>query len=386
MPPDSEQIISANEGTAPSGRPTSILEELPSQYEIEGKISQGGMGAIYKAQNRYTGAIVAIKTIKVEATNQQKTLQRFIAEAQACARLRHPRICQVHDFGLTESQIPFLVMDFINGIPLGKKVQRDGRIMPAEAVVIFQQIAEGLEHAHGHRVVHRDLKPDNIMLSRDEEGATLVQIVDFGIAKVLVDDKEKDDSSQLTSTGSFVGTPLFMSPEQARSKGDIDHRSDIYSFGCVMYFILAGVAPLVGSSAIETIAKHLHQAPPEFPTRLRIPADLRAIVFKCLEKRPEDRYQSVQELSSDLKKLMLGVSIKRRPLTHEREMRRKNVIRIIYFVIGFAIMYAISLVAQSVMEPAPHAERSSSSRGTGSESGSSGNGSPSSGSGKSHRP
>ncbi|HEY9756389.1 MAG TPA: serine/threonine-protein kinase [Oculatellaceae cyanobacterium] len=345
---------------------------MPSQYEIEGKISQGGMGAIYKAQNRYTGAMVAIKTIKVEAANQQKALQRFIAEAQACARLRHPRICQVHDFGLTDSQIPFLVMDFINGIPLGKKVQRDGRIMPAEAVVIFQQIAEGLEHAHGHRVVHRDLKPDNIMLSRDEGGATLVQIVDFGIAKVLVDDKEKDDASQLTSTGSFVGTPLFMSPEQARSKGDIDHRSDIYSLGCVMYYILSGVAPFVGSSAIETIAKHLHQAPPEFPTRLKIRADLRAIVFKCLEKKPDDRYQSVQELSADLKKLTLGVSIKRRPLTHERELRRKNVIRIIYFVVGFAIMYGISLVAQNAMGPAPHTERSSSGGASGASSGSSG--------------
>jgi serine/threonine protein kinase len=356
MDPDSDQItnpdrhVAVDKNVGGSGIFASILEQLPSQYEIEGKISQGGMGAIYKARNRYSGAQVAIKTIKLEVSNKEKALQRFVAEAQASARLKHPRICQVLDFGLTDSQIPFLVMEFIDGVPLGKKVLKEGRIMPPEAIAIFRQIAEGLGHAHGHKVVHRDMKPDNVMISRDEQNDPLVQIVDFGIAKVLIDDKEKEGGSQLTSTGSFVGTPLFMSPEQARA-ATIDHRSDIYSLGCVMYFVLAGTEPFVGRSAIETIAMHLHQAPPEFPARLKIPADLRTVVFKCLEKNPDDRYQSARELADDLDKLTQGESVKHKPLVHDREKRRKTIIRAAYFVIGFGIMYAISLVAQNAMGP-----------------------------------
>ena len=327
-----------------------VLQELPPQYELLGKVSQGGMGAIYKAKNRYTDLMVAIKVMKLEDSRKEKALARFIVEAKAASLLKHPRICQVRDFGLTSSQIPFLVMDWIDGIPLGKKVQNDGRVQVSEAIPIFQQIASALEHAHVNKVVHRDLKPDNVMLTQQDGVTADVHIVDFGIAKVMSDDEEKPDvSSQLTSTGTFVGTPLFMSPEQARASLAIDHRSDIYSFGCVMYYVLAGEAPLVGNSAIDTIAKHLHQVPPEFPARFKIPADLRAIVFKCLEKNPDDRYQTADELSSDLKKLVKGVGVKHRPLVHERAARRKQTVRIISFILGFAAMYAISIGVQGLL-------------------------------------
>ncbi len=312
------------------------------------------MGAIYRARNRYTDAAVAIKVMKLESARKDKALARFIVEAKAASLLNHPGICQVRDFGLTESQMPFLVMDWIDGISLGKKVQESGRIQPPEAVPIFQQIAAALIHAHGYKVVHRDLKPDNVMLTTDAEGNPKIQIVDFGIAKVMSDDEEKKDpESQLTSTGTFVGTPLFMSPEQARASLKIDHRSDIYSLGCVMYYVLAGEAPLIGISAIDTIAKHLHQVPPEFPTRFKIPADLRAVVFKCLEKDPADRYQSAKELSLDLEKLTRGVGVKHRPLVHERAARRKHTARIVFFVLGFAVMYAASIGIQNMLDSKP---------------------------------
>ena len=330
------------------------LNELPSQYELQCKISQGGMGAIYKAKNKYTDAIVAIKIMKLEATRKDKALARFIVEAKAAALLKHPRICQVHDFGLTQSQVPFLIMDYIDGIPLGQKIVRDGRMEPPEAIYMFQQITAGLEHAHTNKVVHRDLKPDNVMLTRDSDGRTVVHIVDFGIAKILTDDDEtKENGSQLTSTGTFVGTPLFMSPEQARASIDIDQRSDIYSFGCMMYYVLAGEAPLVGNSAIDTIAKHLYQPPPEFPGRFKIPPDLRAIVFKCMEKDINDRYQTAAALSADLRKLTKGVGVKHRPLVHEREARRKRITRILFFVVGFAAMYAISIGMQGMLDSKP---------------------------------
>jgi serine/threonine-protein kinase len=287
-------------------------------------------------------------------------------EARAASLLNHPRICQVRDFGLTPTHVPYLVMDWINGIPLSKKVKVDGPQPTTEAVKIFQQICAGLENAHAHKVVHRDLKPDNIMLTRDTDGSTLVYIVDFGIAKLLPEGRDKsdpvdhnpdDDGSefqenleQLTTTGTFVGTPLFMSPEQAKSPMSIDERSDIYSLGCLMYFVLCGEAPLIGNSAIETIAKHLHATPADFSGRLKIPPDLRAIVFKCMEKKPSDRYQTVTELATDLKKMSKGVNITRRPLVYERENRVKGIKKIASFIIGFGAMYLISIFVQNTFD------------------------------------
>jgi serine/threonine-protein kinase len=351
----------------------SKLKALPEQYEILGKISQGGMGAIFKAKNRYTGALVAIKVLKAEASRSEKALARFVLEARSASSLNHPRVCQVRDFGLTTDQTPYLVMDWINGITLSKKVQADGPQPPAEAITIFQQICAGLEHAHGNKVVHRDLKPDNILLTRDADGRTLVHIVDFGIAKVLQKSKgdydehdehenesettnhaEKSDGrgevGQLTTTGTFVGTPLYMSPEQARASVHVDERSDIYSLGCLMYYVLSGEPPLVGESAIETIAKHLNQTPADFSPRLRIPADLRKVVFKCMEKKPDDRYQTMMTLATDLKKLSIGVNISRQTLVSERERRRKTLIRIGFFVLGFAVMYLLSLGVQNLAD------------------------------------
>jgi serine/threonine protein kinase len=328
-----------------------FLSELPKQYKLLGKISQGGMGAIYKAQNKYTGALFAIKVIKLESVRREKDLQRFVIEARAASLLKHPRICRVHDFGLTESKMPFLVMDWIDGIALSRKIQQDGRMSVPEATYIFQQISSALEHAHSNKVVHRDLKPDNIMLDRDADGRTQIYIVDFGIAKVMKDEeKGPEEKSQLTSTGTFVGTPLFMSPEQARASSTIDHRSDLYSFGCMMYYVLTGEAPFIGNSAIDTIAKHLHQTPADFPARFKIPPDLRAIVFKCMEKNVEERYQSAVQLSEDLKKLEKGVGIKHRPLVHEREKKRKQLVRIGAFILGFAAMYGISIGMQYLLD------------------------------------
>jgi serine/threonine protein kinase len=360
-----EEIVETSGGTRNEFRQglEQSLESLPEQYEILGKISQGGMGAIYKAQNRYTGAFVAIKILKTESSQKDKALARFIVEARAASSLNHPQVCQVRDFGLTSSEIPYLVMDWINGFPLGKKVQSDGPQTPTEAVNIFQQICSGLEHAHSHKVVHRDLKPDNIMLTRNNAGHTQVHIVDFGIAKLLQkgeyeeagdkdsnDADEKVDRDQLTTTGTVVGTPLFMSPEQARAASDIDERSDIYSLGCLMYYVLSGKPPLVGASAFETIAKHLHQTPADFPAQLKVPAALKAIVFKCMEKKPSDRYQSITDLSGDLKKFSKGVTIDRKPLVSERERKQKTLFKVVSFILGFGLMYAVSIGVQNLLD------------------------------------
>lgn len=325
------------------------LKELPNQYEILGKVNEGGMGHIFRAQNRFTGAQVAIKVLRVEAVRDRNALERFINEAKAASSLRHPNICQVHDFGQTKSGMPYLVMDWIDGISLNQKVKRDSRLSANEAIPVFQQIAMALDEAHKHRVVHRDLKPENIMLTRDTQGRTHVKVVDFGIAKVLADDEQTPVAVNLTRTGTVVGTPMYMSPEQARGL-QIDCRTDVYSFGCLMYFAIVGEPPFVGPTVIDTLNKHLYDPPAEIDSAIKIPADLKMLMLKCMEKKVKHRYQSMDELARELKKLSKGVDLDKHVLSTERDARRKKIMLFIYFVVGFVLMYILSNVLQGLMD------------------------------------
>jgi serine/threonine protein kinase len=324
-----------------------LASELPQQYEVFNKISEGGMGAIYKARNRYTKAFSAIKVMRAESDVDEIALQRFIVEAKSASLLNHPNICRVNDFGLTTTNRPYLVMDWIDGISLGAKIQRDLRIAPAEAVTIFKQVATALEHAHQNKVVHRDLKPENIMLTRTADGATVSHLVDFGIAKVL--DETDLTPLGLTQTGVVVGTPLYMSPEQATG-GEIDGRTDIYCFGCVMYFVLSGKPPFLGQNFIATINKHLTQAPPEFAPNLKISDNLRLIVFRCMEKKPSDRYQTVAALSADLRNLSLGQNIDVPKLASTRKQEKKRFVTAAFFIVGFIAMYLLSIWMQDLLD------------------------------------
>jgi serine/threonine protein kinase len=324
-----------------------LASELPQQYELFNKVSEGGMGAIYKACNRYTKAFSAIKVMRAESDVDEIALQRFIVEAKSASLLNHPNICRVNDFGLTATNRPYLVMDWINGISLGAKVQRDSNIASAEAVNIFKQIASALEHAHQNKVVHRDLKPENIMLTRTTDGATIAHLVDFGIAKVL--DESDVTPLGLTQTGVVVGTPLYMSPEQATGS-EIDGRTDIYCFGCVMYFVLSGKPPFLGSNFIATINKHLTQAPPEFAPNLKISDNLRLIVFRCMEKKPSDRYQTVASLLADLRNLSMGQSIDVPKLASTRKQEKKRLVTAGFFVVGFIAMYLFSIWMQDLFD------------------------------------
>lgn len=326
-----------------------LTPDLPPQYELLSKVSEGGMGAIYKVRNRYTNLYYAIKVLRPENANDKEMKERFIFEAKAASMLKHPNICQVHDFGITQNQMPYLVMDWIEGISLGKKVSRFGPLSASEAIPIFQHVAAALAHAHQHRVIHRDLKPDNIMLARgDKEGPVGVYLVDFGIAKVLDSGGDITQSLGLTKTGMVVGTPLYMSPEQARGK-DVDNRSDIYSLGCVMYFALAGKPPFVGDSFADTIYQHINSTPPELDPKAKIPGDLKTVMLKAMEKRPEDRYANTEEISTDLKKLTKGVSLDLGPLAAEREKSRKMIMTILTFVVSFVVVYAASVFLNSAL-------------------------------------
>jgi len=335
-----------------------LLQELPNQYELIGKVSQGGMGSIYKAKHRYTGVFAAIKVIRPEHTKDLNAMLRFKFEAKAAHSLKHPNICAVHDFGVTPGGLPYLVMDWIDGISLARKVIRDGPLPLAEVASIFQQVTQALAHAHQGKVIHRDLKPENIMLTTDRRGNSVVHVVDFGIAKRMQDEDETQTPSDggLTRTGIIVGTPLYMSPEQARGL-QVDGRCDIYSLGCVMYFALAGTPPFIGPTIIDTINMHLND-PPEFSPSLKIPADAKMIILRSMEKAPDDRYQSMEELSADLEKLTKGVSVDRKVLAGERKLNRKRVAIAACFIIGFIVTYGISLLLQTLLDASPSHMRS----------------------------
>jgi len=283
-----------------------IMEEdlvgtvLENKYEILEKIGAGGMGAVYKARHQLMHRQVAIKMVLAQLSANSMTLKRFTQEARATSQLNHPNILTVFDFGISPSNQPYLVMDFLEGVNFGRVLEETRQIPIARAIGIFLQVCAALGHAHQKGIVHRDLKPSNIMLIELDGQPDFVKVLDFGIAKVLSSvDGETDN---LTRTGEVFGSPLYMSPEQFRGKS-MDARSDIYSLGCVMYRSLAGICPVTGKDVLECMYKHVNESIPPFSVtapEAEIPERLEQIIMKALAKDPEERYASMNDLRADL--------------------------------------------------------------------------------------
>lgn len=281
-------------------------QKLSNQYEFISEIGSGGMGVIYKARHIALNQTVAIKRLHNNRIDEV-SVRRFQQEAKAVTALDHPSIVRVRDFGVSESGQPHMVLDFIEGDTLSKSIQKTAGLPVEESLDIFIQACDALEHAHSRGVLHRDLKPSNIMLVPRIAGAPLVKIVDFGIAKINHPEIESGIMN-LTQTGEVFGSPLYMSPEQA-SGAKLDKRSDIYSFGCVMFETLTGTPPFVGGSSIETIFRQLNDKAPtlkEGSLGRDFPLELETIVAKALEKKPDDRFQSMAELKHQLISLKAG--------------------------------------------------------------------------------
>ena len=292
-------------------------------YEILSILGTGGMSVVYKARHKLLDRIVAIKLLHGQADDL--AIARFKIEAKAASSLNHPNIITIYDFGISNTQA-FLVMDCLNGTDLSEVLAKDKRIQVDRAIRIFRQTCEGLEHAHKKGIVHRDLKPSNLCLIRGEDGGELVKIVDFGIAKLLTQDGKQ--TTQLTQTGDVFGSPLYMSPEQCLGK-PLDIRTDIYSLGCVMYESLTGLPPHNGDTAFNTMTMHVNEVPSEFSKvapEAHINKSVEAIVFRCLEKKPESRYQAVSEILADLPVIkpnskLLKVKTVTHPTKERRQMR-----------------------------------------------------------------
>ncbi|MBX3149121.1 serine/threonine protein kinase [Candidatus Obscuribacterales bacterium] len=269
--------------------------EFVSRYQILKKLGAGGMGAVFQATDTTLDKLVAVKILLPGLSREN--IIRFQQEARTAAKLDHPNIVKVLDFGQTPAGDLFLVMDYVGAQSLEDVQRRSKRLPVEEALPIFIQIAAGLHHAHVNKVLHRDVKPSNIMLCEKTPGN--VQLVDFGLAKL------KSEDQKLTSTGVRVGSPLYMSPEQARGE-DVAEASDLYSFGCLMFKVLTGKAPLQGDTYMDTILMQQEEIPPllnEMDCGTSFPADLEHVVAKTLEKDPADRYQSALQLKERLEQV-----------------------------------------------------------------------------------
>jgi serine/threonine protein kinase len=289
---------------------TLIGQVFADKYEIIDVLGEGGMSIVYKARHRHMDRIVAVKLLLEHLVSDKQAQARFEHESKAASSLSHHNIVTVHDFGMTRNGQAYFVMDCLEGETLEEVLERDKRLPVATAVNIFKQTCEGLYHAHKKGVIHRDLKPSNLVLMSQDDGSTLVKIVDFGIAKLLP--KDGKPRQNITQTGEIVGSPLYMSPEQCNGKS-MDHRSDIYSLGCLMYETLAGTPPLMGDTFVNTVIKHINEAPPPFAEtapEAQIPEQIEACVFKCLAKKPDDRYQSAAEVRQSLLDAALEAGVK----------------------------------------------------------------------------
>src|SRR5881628_481076 len=223
---------------------------------------------------------------------------RFNREAANASRITHPNVCAIYDFGETTDGTIYLAMEFIEGEPLTDLLQREGALAPLRAAHIFVQVADALQAAHDLGIVHRDLKPDNIMLTRARDGADVVKVVDFGIAKAV----GKDDSQKVTKTGLVMGTPEFMSPEQL-SGDKLDGRSDIYSLGLVFFKMLTGRLPFEAGTVQETLIQRLTEEPAKLAAArpdLRFPPGLQETLDAALTRSPVDRYQSPAKFADDV--------------------------------------------------------------------------------------
>lgn len=264
---------------------------LGDRYEILEKIGTGGMAEVFKGKDHKLNRYVAVKVLKEEFRDNDGFVKKFKEEAQAAAGLAHPNIVNVYDVG-DENGIYYIVMELVEGITLKNYIERKGRLTIKEATSIAIQVSAGLEVAHNNHIVHRDIKPQNIIISREGK----VKVTDFGIAKA---------TTSQTTTSSAMGSVHYASPEQARG-GYVDHRSDIYSLGIVMYEMVTGRVPFDGETAVTVAVKHLQeQMVPPSKYCSEIPYSLEKIIKKCTEKSPDRRYQDIGDLMADLKQSLV---------------------------------------------------------------------------------
>lgn len=271
---------------------------VEGRYRIESVIGQGSAGTVYKAIQELIGREVAIKVLHDYLVSDEEFIKRFRQEAKASSRLSHPNIITIYDFGvLPKTGRPYIAMDLLRGTPLSEMIADRGFLPMEEGIPILAQVCAALAEAHRQGVVHRDVKPENIVLVERSGQKLFPIVVDFGIARLV---QEESDVAKITRTGTVCGSPTYMSPEQCTSS-KVDHRSDIYSVGIVIYETLTGTVPFMSDELAKVMAMHLTDAPPpinKVRPDLQFPEMLERVVAKALSKSPDDRFQDMDDLAS----------------------------------------------------------------------------------------
>ena len=273
---------------------------LNDRYRILEVIGHGGMGRVYKALQTPLDRLVALKVLGAGHDLDPNFYKRFFLEASVTARLTHPNTITLYDYGRTDDGIFFIAMEFLNGSTLSQVMQADGPLAQERAIHIAQQICRSLREAHSLGIIHRDLKPANVMLLLERDDHDFVKVLDFGLVKFFSGETHEAD---ITNAGTFMGSPHYIAPEQARSQGP-DQRCDIYSLGVLLYHMLTGHVPFTGAAPVDIILKHLHDvpvAPRALRPDLMIAPGLEDLVLRCMAKDRDGRFQSMDDLLAQLK-------------------------------------------------------------------------------------
>jgi serine/threonine-protein kinase len=320
---------------------------LSGRYLVTRKVGQGGMGAVYEATHTLIGKRVAVKVLLEKYAQREAIVKRLKQEAQLASSIGNEHIIDITDFGNTEDGRTFVVMEYLEGESMAECLARETKLSEQRILRISQQAASALAAAHAKGVVHRDIKPENIFLLRRKE-MDFVKVVDFGISKSLRQTGEEEEAVRLTQTGMVLGTPLYMSPEQARGDEDLDHRVDIYALGVIMYEAATGRVPFSGNNYLSVISQVLNEDPtPVRDVRPELSEEFEAIVNRAMAKNRTDRYGSSTEMLNDLSALLDDPthSTERAKITGPRRLmpRAPKIPRMAFAVAGIGI--AIGIVA-----------------------------------------
>ncbi len=288
---------------SPGSKDPYIGTTFDHRYRIDKLLGEGGMGFVYLARHKVIDKKVAVKVLRSEMAKDREILERFLQEARAASSIGNPHIIDISDFGDLPDGSTYFVMEYLDGQSLVQFNDKNNR-QPFDVIAMIAiQMANGLAAAHEAGIIHRDLKPENIFVITRGLDKHFVKILDFGIAKVATSGENK-----LTRAGAVFGTPHYMSPEQAAGSS-LDHRTDIYSLGVMLYEMVSGVLPFTADNFMGILSQHMYQAPPPLG-KLNLepvcPAELEAIIFKCLSKAPDDRYPDMLALSADLQRFQDG--------------------------------------------------------------------------------
>jgi serine/threonine-protein kinase len=351
-PTDSIGLGTTGPTPGPSPSPSITAElvgtTLSERYQVTKKIGQGGMGAVYEAKHTEIGGRFAIKVLLEKYAQRENIVARLKKEAQLATSLDHENIIRVTDFGNTKDGRTYVVMEYLEGESLAECLAREHELPEQRILRIASQAASALAAAHAKSIVHRDIKPENLfLLKRKDED--FVKVVDFGISKNLRQSSEEEEAQRLTQTGMVLGTPLYMSPEQARGDEDLDHRVDIYALGVIMYEAAAGRVPFAGNNYLSVISQVLNEQPkPLHEIRPDLSEEFDAIVMRAMAKNRNDRYPDAQAMLTDLTAVLEDPtrSTERAKITGPRRLLPKPKIpKIAWWIGGVPLLICLVVLA-----------------------------------------